>query len=575
MPTDAGEGSDRRAAWRFYLRYLLARKRTLFLAVLPNSVMVYLTLPALWLLRYAIDHAIPAGSVPMLLLAAFGILACRGIGSLFVILMSRISVPAVRSTTAAIRTDLLARLFDLRWTDYGRIETARVQSRLVHETERVEVMTNALLYNFLPQLLPLIIYSIILFTISAWMALTFLAITPLLRLFSKGAPRRLRSGIKAFQQAFEHYHVGTHNIVQMLSVTRVLGGKDHQMALHRDAVDAVATAGADMAIAGIANAQANVTIVNVTAALLLVAGGIAVIGHWMTIGSLGAFVVASSQIYGATKGIVGAVPAILQGDEALARIVELEQMGMVESAGGTNPPARSRPIRFERVAFSYGSRPILRDITVTLDPGSSVAIAAPNGVGKTSFLELIAGLLTPDSGDLSLGGQPLQKLDREAWRRLIGYVPQHPQFFRGTILENICFARAAVDPALLDRAIARAALQPVIARLPDGLETMMGDRGQMLSGGERQRIAIARALLHDPEILILDEPTNHLDRPSVDLLVEHLFRGELNKTLVVATHEPRILAAVDAVYDLTIGGLLRRSPAQPVDPTLTHEGMRA
>jgi ABC-type transport system involved in cytochrome bd biosynthesis fused ATPase/permease subunit len=137
-------------------------------------------------------------------------------------------------------------------------------------------------------------------------------------------------------------------------------------------------------------------------------------------------------------------------------------------------------------------------------------------------------------------------------------VPQHPAFFRGSLRDNICYGRSEDDVLDLDGAIHASALEPVLAGLPQGIDAQMGDDGLMLSGGELQRIAIARALVHAPRVLLIDEPTNHLDAATVALLAERLFAGR-GRTVLMATHDRRLLALADRVYDLAAGVLSCRT----------------
>jgi ABC-type transport system involved in cytochrome bd biosynthesis fused ATPase/permease subunit len=132
-------------------------------------------------------------------------------------------------------------------------------------------------------------------------------------------------------------------------------------------------------------------------------------------------------------------------------------------------------------------------------------------------------------------------------------------FFRDTVRANILFGRETIDDAALRRAVECAGLGPVLAGLAGGLDAPMGDGGNLLSGGERQRVAIARALVHAPQLLILDEPSNHLDGDALALLIERLFIAPSRPTCLIATHDPRLLAIADAIYDLR-GGLLVRRP---------------
>lgn len=542
----AEHASPRRIAWRWYLGALFDRPLALILAVVPSGLSALMTLPALWLLSWTLDTAIPQRRIADVALAAGGIFGLRLLAGLTLVAFARFSMPLARQATARMREDLVARLQTLAWTEHAGLEGARIAGRIVTESERVENLTQSALYNVAPTLLPLLVYAAVLFWVAPWMALIFLVLTPLLHLASRATSRRLRDAIRVFQRRFEHYHVGVHKIVHMLATARLQASEVQVMREHLREVEDLRAAGTRMAFAGIVNSQTNIVVVTAVAATLLVCGGIAVARDMLTVGQLGVFVFALTQINGATSTMIGAVSAIMGGDEALVRLHEVLALPREALEDGDPAPAAWDAITTEGLRFGYGERALIDGLSLRIAAGSVTALVAPNGVGKTSLLELLGGLHRPQGGAIRVGGVDLASVDKAAWRRRIGFVPQHPALFQGTVRENLLFGRPGIAEADLAHAIRLAALDSVLERLPGGLDAQVGDKGQMLSGGERQRVAIARALVNRPELLVLDEPTNHLDQQAIEALVERLFTAEERPTILVATHDARILAICDA-----------------------------
>jgi ABC-type multidrug transport system fused ATPase/permease subunit len=318
-----------------------------------------------------------------------------------------------------------------------------------------------------------------------------------------------------------------------------------------------------MGAAGIVNQHFHGLAATATAMALLALGGALVIRGGLSLGALAAFFAAATQANAALSALIGGVPQLLSGHESIARLAELRAIGSEEAPSGTVEPDFSETLCFDHVSFGWGDRPILSDVSITVGPGSVTAIAAPNGQGKTTLIELALGLLEPDEGKICLGS-PVSQLDSARYRGAIGMLPQNPMFLRGSIRENICFGREAIDADRLQRAVAMAALDTVLATLPEGIDTAMGDSGQRLSGGERQRVALARALIHAPPLLILDEPTNHLDAAAVALLIERLFADRHRPAILMTTHDPRLIAIADCVYDLADGAIRARAPVRLV-----------
>ena len=162
-----------------------------------------------------------------------------------------------------------------------------------------------------------------------------------------------------------------------------------------------------------------------------------------------------------------------------------------EHGGGSHTPTLNRDIRFENVSFSYGDRDVLKSIDLTIPAGQFTCVLGSSGAGKTTLLDLVIGLIQPSAGRLLLDDQPLRDIDRDAWRHIIGYVPQEIFLFHDTLLRNVTLGDPALTRADAERALRSAGAWDFVEKLPNGLDTVVGERGGRLSGGERQRISIA------------------------------------------------------------------------------------
>jgi ATP-binding cassette subfamily C protein CydD len=193
-------------------------------------------------------------------------------------------------------------------------------------------------------------------------------------------------------------------------------------------------------------------------------------------------------------------------------------------------------IAFEDVSFSWDSRPVLNELSFRVRSGETLLLTGTSGAGKSTIIDLILGFITPQSGKVTFNGIELQTLIPAARTRMIAWIGQKPMIFNGTIAENILFARPEAGPDDLADAIRLARLTDVIAALPQGLETRIGEAGFGLSGGQAQRIAIARAFLKDAPLLLLDEPTAHLD-PAIERdVLDGLKRLAVGRTVIMASH---------------------------------------
>jgi ATP-binding cassette subfamily C protein len=239
-----------------------------------------------------------------------------------------------------------------------------------------------------------------------------------------------------------------------------------------------------------------------------------------------------------------------------------------EQLTGTEAPDPAAGVRFEGVSFKHADgRELLSKVDFAMPAGKITTLVGPSGVGKTTPLDLIIGLLPPRSGKLLLGGVDSTAVDLLKWRQIIGYVPQDVTLFHDTVRNNVALGEERFSDEEVWRALRAAGADEFIEPLQDGLDHVVGERGQMLSGGQRQRIALARALLHRPAILILDEATAGLDRETEEAIcarIRDMVASE-GLTVIAVTHGEAWRQMADYIYKLADGSIL------PVEATMPAE----
>ena len=227
-----------------------------------------------------------------------------------------------------------------------------------------------------------------------------------------------------------------------------------------------------------------------------------------------------------------------------------------ENLGAGKEPVFRREIRFRDVSFSYPGKPILRHADFTLPHGSLTVVQGPSGIGKSTMVDLIIGLRTPDEGAILVDGIPLDELDLRRWRQMVGYVPQELILLSGSVRDNLTLGAKISDDDIW-RALELAGAAGFVRNLPEGLDTELGERGVKLSGGQRQRLSLARALVRHPKLLILDEVTSALDPATEKMLVRQiagLARRE-RITIIAITHTPAWKNVADQMIELSPDGL--------------------
>jgi ATP-binding cassette subfamily C protein len=221
-------------------------------------------------------------------------------------------------------------------------------------------------------------------------------------------------------------------------------------------------------------------------------------------------------------------------------------------------------LRFDQVTLGYDRRTVIASADFSIPAGSLCAFTGASGGGKTTLVDSVLGLMTPDSGRVLVDGIDLAEADIIAWRRHIGYVPQELLLFNDSVLMNISFGRDEITEADVRRALKDAEALEFVEAMPRGLDTPVGERGSALSGGQRQRLALARALVHSPDLLILDEATAALDPATEAEICRTLRRLAGQRTILAISHQPRIADIADLVVDVsgTIARIIQTEPAK-------------
>ncbi len=224
-----------------------------------------------------------------------------------------------------------------------------------------------------------------------------------------------------------------------------------------------------------------------------------------------------------------------------------------ESSAGTETPHLKSDIRLDRVCFAYEEETVLKNLSLEIPVGSLTTLVGVSGAGKTTVIDLITGLLRPQSGEVLIDNVPLVEIDLRCWRRKIGYVPQENVLLHDTVFNNVTLGDPELDEQDTEYALRAAGAWEFVAALPDGTQSAVGERGAKLSGGQRQRIMIARALAHRPSLLILDEATSALDSQSEAAISKTLEQLRSKLTILAISHQPAMIDAADRVYRLQKG----------------------
>ncbi len=223
---------------------------------------------------------------------------------------------------------------------------------------------------------------------------------------------------------------------------------------------------------------------------------------------------------------------------------------------GSTVPELRRSIQVKHVDFAYDGHQVLKNISMDFRAGQITSIVGPSGSGKTTIADLITGLLRPQNGEVWIDDQPLSQIDQKSWRHMIGYVPQETLLMHDTIMNNITLGDVGLSEKDTEVALRAAGVWEFVKSLPLGMQSVVGERGGKLSGGQRQRIAIARAIVHEPRLLILDEATSALDPQSENAICETLWQLRGRLTILAISHQKALVKIADKSYYVRDGQIV-------------------
>ena len=474
-----------------------------------------------------------------------------------------------------LRMRLYQHLQRLSLRYYSTHETGTILSTLTTDIQTIQGFASSSTLSILVDLLTILCMLGLMFWLNWDFTLIAVAVTPFLLLFVSRFKKAVKKATHEVRKEQSAILAVAQQDLESIQVVKAFGQEKVEEKLLYDVSEA--TVGAALkarSTKALLSPVVNITVALCTAVVLW-RGAALILGGTMTIGELTVYLAYLAKFFKPVKDLATTTNAVAQaavGTERIRSILDTDAV-IPENPDGLEPETLNGEIEFDHIAFGYDAdNPILTDLNLKIKPGQFVGIVGPTGAGKSTVVSLIPRFYDVQSGTVHIDGHDVRDYKLKPLRDQIGYVLQDTVLFRGTILENIAFGR---PDATKDEIIAAAKLanaHDFIMAMPNGYDTLVGDRGSTLSGGQRQRIGIARVMVRNSPILLLDEPTAALDSESEKLVIDALEKLMKGKTVIAIAHRLSTIRDADQIVVIA-GGVVAESGTH--DELMARNGLYA
>jgi subfamily B ATP-binding cassette protein MsbA len=566
-------GSPADGKLRLVRRLLNPYRGWLLVILVAMLVETAMSIAAPWPLKIILDNVVGAHKPPEWLKALhisplrgdkMELAAVAAAGTLLIALLGAVSSYVenyfTESTAQWVAYDLRNQVYNhlqrLSLAYYDSHQLGTILSTIIDDVKTIQNFASSGTLSILIDLLTILGMLGIMFWLNWDFALVAVAITPFLLLFVA----RFSRAVKQATHEVRRHQSDIMGVVQQgLESARVVKAFGAE-AIEQEHLKEVSRATVDAALAARKVKSLLSPAVSLTAALctgfVLYRGTALILVDAMTVGELTVFLAYLSKFFKPVQDLAKMSNSIAQTSVAIERIQTILDADMVvpERADARDPGPLRGEIVFDHVAFAYDPKePVLKDVSFRIEAGQSVGVVGTTGGGKSTVVSLIPRFYDPNAGSVTIDGVEVRDYRLHGLRGAIGFVLQDTVLFRGSVRDNIAYGRPSASHDEIVEAAKLANADEFIARMPNGYDTLVGDRGLTLSGGQRQRIGIARAIIRQSPILILDEPTAALDTESEKLVIDALERLMKGRTVITIAHRLSTIRRSDKIIVLKDG----------------------
>lgn len=552
--------------------------RTVLLIIMIVSAGAALSIVPPLLLRSLINHAIPSRHLHEILMLAAGMLLFTVAQSLASVGQNALTTVMTQDVLFSLRNRMYIRGLTLGLSDFTTTRSGELHSPIVNDVGSLQSLIMQTLVGGFTNVLTVLFTLVTMLAINVPLTIISAIALPAFIIPVMYFGRQRYAAVTVRQRALADLTSQAEETLQLSGalVVKSLGTQSLESQKFSEANHRVRQAQIRQTLTGQWLQFAVQSLSAVGPALLYGLGGFLALRHLVSLGTIVAFAAYLTRLYGPASSLAGIQSSVMAGIALFDRIfwyldrepsIALPHPGQTLSHLASNTSA----IEFNAVTFHYQiGLPVLHDITLSIEPGQLVAFVGPSGAGKSTMLALMARFYDPTMGTVRIAGHDLRSINDNDLRRIVSVVPQELFLFHASLRDNIAYGLENVSAQDVDRAVHAAQLEEVVARMPNGLSTIVGERGYRLSGGEKQRVAIARAILRNPEILLLDEATSALDSLSEQALQKALAILFEHRTVVAIAHRLSTIKAANQIFVMDHGIIVEHGAHEEL---IGHSGL--